>query len=149
MEGKQEPAYVQTVTGIDSYALYAGYRKLCRLKEMECWQHQCQCADCKTKPGHSNQRVHRLLNILLGHLNEQQRRWLVGMESLRIGHGGDRKMALITGMNVETIRRGRREMQADLVDCPPGRVRRHGAGRPSRKKNCGQQSSTLNTDRIS
>jgi hypothetical protein len=38
---------------------------------------------------------------------------------------------LITGLNVETIRRGRRELDDSLRDCPPGRIRRPGAGRPA------------------
>jgi hypothetical protein len=43
-------------------------------------------------------------------------------------------LSLITGLNVETIRRGRRELDASLRDCPPGRIRRPGAGRPALKK---------------
>jgi hypothetical protein len=37
-------------------------------------------------------------------------------------------------MNVETIRRGRRELDAGLRHCPRGRLRRPGAGRPPVKK---------------
>jgi hypothetical protein len=43
-------------------------------------------------------------------------------------------LALVTGLNVETIRRGRRELEASLRDCPPGRCRRPGGGRPAVKK---------------
>jgi len=71
------------------------------------------------------------LNVLLSHLDEQQRRWLAALESMKLGHGGDRLLAAITGLNVETIRRGRRELVDDLKGCPPGRIRRPGAGRPA------------------
>jgi hypothetical protein len=74
------------------------------------------------------------LNLLLSRLNEQQRRWVAALESERIGRGGDRLVALITGLDVETIRRGRRELLASLRGCPPGRIRRPGAGRPPLKK---------------
>jgi hypothetical protein len=43
-------------------------------------------------------------------------------------------LSLITGLHVETIRRGRRELRASLRDCPSGRLRRPGAGRPATKK---------------
>jgi hypothetical protein len=71
------------------------------------------------------------LNLLLSRLDEQQRRWLAALESLKIGHGGDRLLSTITGLNVETIRQGRRELVDDLKGCPPGRIRRPGAGRPA------------------
>jgi hypothetical protein len=70
------------------------------------------------------------MNLLLSRLDEQQRRLYAAVESKRIGHGGDRLLSLITGLDVETIRRGRRELDADLVDTPPDRIRRSGGGRP-------------------
>jgi len=74
------------------------------------------------------------LNLLLSRLQEPQRRWLVGLESSRVGRGGDRLLSLVTGMNVETIRRGRRELKQSLRGCPADRLRRAGAGRPPVKK---------------
>jgi hypothetical protein len=97
--------------------------------------HQCQCPHCVAGAlDHPDRDIHRRLNLLLARLDEQQRRWLAALESQKIGHGGDRLVSLITGLNVGTIRRGRRELDASLRDCPPGRVRRPGAGRPALKK---------------
>ena len=96
--------------------------------------HACQCPNCLTQGDHSDKALHRQLNLLLSRLDEQQRRWLAALESSKIGHGGDRLLSSITGLNVETIRRGRRELEGDLRDCPPGRIRRPGAGRPDVKK---------------
>jgi hypothetical protein len=97
--------------------------------------HQCQCPLCLSGAADLLDRdLHRRLNLLLSRLDEQQRRWLAALESQRAGRGGDRLLALITGLNVETIRRGRRELDAGLRDCPPGRIRRPGAGRPAREK---------------
>lgn len=91
---------------------------------------QCRCPDCVTEGDHPNKELHRQMNLLLSRLDEQQRRWYVAVESKRLGHGGDRLMSLITGMNVATIRRGRRELQVVLKNMPQDRVRRKGAGRP-------------------
>jgi len=48
----------------------------------------------------------------LSRLDEHQRRWLAALESQKVGRGGDRLLSCITGLNVETIRRGRRELDA-------------------------------------
>ena len=96
--------------------------------------HQCQCADCLQPGYHLNKEYHQQLNLLLSRLDEHQRRWLVALEAKRIGHGGARLVSLITGVHVQTIRRGRRELSASLRDLPPGRVRRPGAGRPPVEK---------------
>jgi len=93
--------------------------------------HQCQCPHCRSWVDHPDRALHARLNLLLSRLDEQQRRWLVALESQRIGRGGDRLLSLVTGLNVETIRRGRRELDDSLPDCPPGRIRRPGAGRPA------------------
>ncbi len=74
------------------------------------------------------------MNVFLSRLDEQQRRWYVGLESKRIGHGGDTLLAKITGMDVETIRRGRHELEEDLQNRSPERVRDEGGGRPSAEK---------------
>ena len=71
------------------------------------------------------------MNLLLSRLDEQQRRWYVALESPRVGHGGDRLLSQITGMNVETVRQGRRELDASLQGRPVDRVRLAGGGRPS------------------
>jgi hypothetical protein len=96
--------------------------------------YQCQCPQCQQGSDRPDRVIHQRLNLLLSRLNEQQRRWLVALEAEKVGRGGDRLLSLITGLNVETIRRGRRELDASLLDCPPGRIRRPGAGRPAVKK---------------
>ena len=51
------------------------------------------------------------------------------------GYGGDTWMSTITGMHVETIRRGRRELDEDLEGRPTDRIRLPGGGRPPLKIN--------------
>lgn len=73
--------------------------------------------------------------IILFHsaLDEKQRRLYAGLESMRIGRGGDRRIAEWTGLDVHTVARGRQELQDQEVKL--GRVRRSGAGRkPVEKK---------------
>jgi hypothetical protein len=74
------------------------------------------------------------MNRFLARLDEQQRRWYVALESMRIGHGGDTLLAQITGLHVDTIRRGREELADDLQGRPTERVRLPGGGRPPLKK---------------
>ena len=71
------------------------------------------------------------LAAFLNMLNEKQRRLYAGFESLRLG--GDAVAARRTGLNVKTVARGRRELEAGDVSLE--RIRAEGAGRPRTKKN--------------
>jgi hypothetical protein len=93
----------------------------------------CQCPSCLREVYHPDQELHRQMNLFLSRLDEQQRRWYAALESKRIGHGGDRLVASITGISEKTIRRGRRELAAALDGRPVGRVRRR-RGRHIRKR---------------
>ena len=94
--------------------------------------HQCQCAECQQSEASLNRTLHQQMNFFLSTLDEHQRRLYVGLESKKLGYGGDQQLALITGMNVETIAKGRHELeQAEPTD----RIRAPGGGRiPVEKK---------------
>ena len=92
--------------------------------------HKCQCANCLQPKEHPDWQIHHQMNVFLSRIDEQQRRWYVALESKKIGHGGDKLLSQITGMDVETIRRGRRELEEDLENRPADRVRESGGGRP-------------------
>ena len=96
--------------------------------------HQCECPNCLGPDSHPDQLIHRQMNVLLSRLDEQQRRWYAAVESARIGHGGDRFISLVTGLHVDTIRRGREELADSLSDRPTDRVRLPGGGRPALEK---------------
>jgi hypothetical protein len=96
--------------------------------------HQCQCPACLGGADHPERVLHEQMNVLFARLDEQQRRWVAALESKQIGHGGDTTLARITGLHVDTIRRGREELDAGLADRPVDRVRQPGAGRPPVKK---------------
>lgn len=66
-------------------------------------------------------------------LDERQRRLYAGLESLKLGHGGDRRIADLLGLDPATVAKGRRQLLEEDVELE--RVRRKGAGRkPVEKK---------------
>jgi hypothetical protein len=71
--------------------------------------------------------------LFLSLLDEKQRRIYAGLESLRIGQGGDAAIARLLGLDPHTVAKGRQQLvDRDLeID----RVRRQGGGRRSLKKN--------------
>lgn len=93
----------------------------------------CGCADCRAGE-HPEWEDHRQLNLLLSRLDEQQRRWVAAREAKRLGHGGFQRIAEITGLHPETIRRGRDELNDELRDRPTDQVRLPGGGRPRVEK---------------
>ncbi|MEU2287584.1 ISAzo13 family transposase [Streptomyces sp. NPDC013178] len=65
--------------------------------------------------------------VLFPHLDERQRRLLMGAEARLLGHGGIRAVARAAGVSETTVRRGVFELEAG--ESPLGRVRRPGGGR--------------------
>lgn len=96
--------------------------------------HECQCDACQQAKDHVDWQLHHQMNVFLSRLDEQQRRWYVALESKKIGHGGDKQLAQITGMDVETIRRGRRELDEDLATRSREAIRHAGGGQPPVEK---------------
>jgi len=86
--------------------------------------HQCQCTECQRSEASLTRTLHQQTNFFLSTLDEHQRRLYVGLESKKLGYGGDQQLALITGMNVETIAKGRRELEqaepTDRIRAPSG-----------------------------
>lgn len=70
--------------------------------------------------------------LVYSSLDEKQRRLCGGLESLRLGYGGDRKVADLLGMDVHTVAKGRKELLAEDLDLD--RVRSPGGGRKPIKK---------------
>jgi len=65
-------------------------------------------------------------------LDERQRRLYAGMESLRLGHGGDSLLAEFLGLDPHTVARGRQQLLDQEVAA--GRLRRPGGGRKLTEK---------------
>jgi hypothetical protein len=60
-------------------------------------------------------------------LDEQQRRLFAGLESMKLGHGGDSVLAAFLGVDAHTVARGRQQLLDQQVTT--GRTRRSGGGR--------------------
>jgi hypothetical protein len=96
--------------------------------------HQCECAICQQSESHPDQAEHQLMNLFMSRLDEQQRRWYAAIEAKKLGHGGSTLTAKITGLSAETIRRGRYELEDELIDRPVNKVRKPGGGRKATEK---------------
>jgi hypothetical protein len=68
----------------------------------------------------------KLLSVL-PHLDERQRRLLLGAEARMLGHGGIRRVARAAGLAEGTVSRGVSELETG--EAPLGRARRVGGGR--------------------
>jgi hypothetical protein len=97
--------------------------------------HQCVCSNCVSSEDHPEKELHHQMNLFLSRLDEQQRRWYVALEAKKLGHGGMEQLSQITGMDVSTIRRGLRELGAELAQRPVDRIRLPGGGRAPVEKN--------------
>ena len=70
--------------------------------------------------------------LFYGLLDEQQRRLFAGLESIRVGHGGDTLLGDFLGLDAHTVARGRQQLlDRNVVS---GRTRRAGGGRPPAEK---------------
>src|SRR5229473_1292024 len=84
--------------------------------------HACQCGPCSRGEAHPDRERHYQTNLFLSRLDEDQRRWYLALESQRMGWGADRLLMEISGVDEKTIRRGREELAASLVNRPADRV---------------------------
>ena len=94
----------------------------------------CQCPPCQAGEAHPDRALHEQMNLLLSRLGEAERRWYAAVEANRLGRGGPRRVAQITGLDEKTIRRGQAEVAGSLADVPSPRQRRAGGGRPPIEK---------------
>lgn len=70
--------------------------------------------------------------LFYGLLDEQQRRLFAGLESIRLGHGGDTLLGDFLGLDAHTVARGRQQLlDRNVVS---GRIRREGGGRQTTEK---------------
>jgi hypothetical protein len=65
-------------------------------------------------------------------LDERQRRLFAGLEALKIGRGGDARVAALLGVDPHTVSKGRLELLGEDID--PTRIRRPGGGRRATEK---------------
>lgn len=77
--------------------------------------------------------VKAALLIFYSLLDEKQRRLYIGLESLKLGIGGDKVIAEMLGVNIKTVKKGRQELLNNEINLKT--VRSAGGGRKAIKKN--------------
>ena len=90
--------------------------------------HKCRCSECVEQPSGEIALLHASINRLVAALNEKHRRQFVGLLASQFSHGGIQYISKITGLNRQTIRRGKREIEQANTDLD-GRIRVSGGGR--------------------
>jgi hypothetical protein len=93
--------------------------------------HRCRCRACRSHADSTTKQLHARINLLVSTLDERQRRLYVGSESQRLGYGGDRTLAEVTGLSVDTIAAGRQELATAYLSTG---IRAPGGGRPRAEK---------------
>jgi len=96
-----------------------------------------QIADCiyiiETSIGKDKRSLYTGIILFFSLLDEKQRRLYAGLEAAKLGHGGDRKIADLLGLDPHTVAKGRQALFSGSVDRSD--VRNSGGGRKRVEKN--------------
>src|SRR5712691_9082317 len=85
------------------------------------------------RPAETSDELRAAIILFSSSLDEQQRRLYAGLESLKLGRGGDHQIAEFLQLNPHTVAKGRRQLLARDVEVD--RIRKVGGGRkPVEKK---------------
>ena len=76
--------------------------------------------------------LHAAILLFYSMLDEKTRRLYAGLEALKLGHGGDRHLADLLGLDAHTVARGRHELLSRQL--ATDRVRRSGGGQHASEK---------------
>jgi hypothetical protein len=83
-------------------------------------------------PDLAGEEAKAIILLFCSMLDERQRRMYAGLESLKLGYGGDTHIASLLGMDPQTVARGRNELMGGKLD--NDRVRKKGGGRLAQEK---------------
>ena len=95
-------------------------------------QLQCRAEEEELETGVFPDELKAAIILFFSLLDERERRLYAGLEALKWGHGGDRKVANLLGLDEKTVARGRRELLEGDLDYEG--VRKPGGGRRPLKK---------------
>jgi len=88
--------------------------------------------DLEMRPKILMNELNAALIMFFSTLNEKQRRFYAGFESLKVGYGGDKQIAELLNIDRRTVAKGRIELLNDEVDLDT--IREAGGGRKQIKK---------------
>jgi hypothetical protein len=115
--------------------LYCSSRMKKRKRQCSERKKQQAIADSALEPMSSEvlfQEGKTLVELFVSLLDEKQRRLYAGLESIKLGHGGDKKIAQLFGLDMHTVAKGRQELWSGKIETD--RVRRVGGGRKKLEK---------------
>ena len=113
------------------YIYYARPSKLCKKQELTRLD-KIQSLDEEMKPAVLMNELKAALIIFFSTLDEKQRRLYAGYESLKIGYGGDKRIAELLGLDQKTVSKGRQDLLGKNVNVD--KIRQPGGGRKEIKK---------------
>lgn len=114
------------------YTYYSRTRKLSKKQELMRID-KIQYPDEEMRPDILMNELKAALIIFFSTLDEKQLRLYAGYESLKIGHGGDIRIAELLDLDQKTVARGRQELLGGKVNID--NIRESGGGRKQIKKN--------------
>ena len=117
------------ISGI--YIYYAKASKLSKKQELTRIG-KIQYPDEEMKPAILMNELKAALIIFFSTLDEKQRRLYAGYESLKIGHGGDKRISELLDLDQKTVARGRQELLGGKISVD--NIRKSGGGRKKIKK---------------
>jgi hypothetical protein len=83
-------------------------------------------------PDLAKEEAKAIILLFCSMLDERQRRMYAGLESLKLGYGGDTHIASLLGMDPKTVARGRNELISGKIS--DERIREKGGGRLAQEK---------------
>ena len=116
--------------------LYCSSDMKARKRQCSAREKQQAIADSALEPMSSEILFHEgktLVELFVSLLDEKQQRLYAGLESIKLGRGGDKKIARLFGLDVHTVAKGRKELWSGEIRID--RVRRVGGGRKFLEKN--------------
>jgi len=114
------------------YVYYSKAPNLCRKQELT-RKNRLQSLDTeKMSPDVLMNELKAALIIFFSTLNEKQRRFYAGFESLKAGLGGDKLIAELLDLDTKTVARGRKELLSEKMNIDT--IREKGGGRKQIKK---------------
>lgn len=115
------------------YIYYSSTTELCNRQELT-RKNSIQLLD-NNNGKYSEELMNQLkaaLIIFFSTLNEKQRRLYAGLESLKVGYGGDKLIAGLLDIDNKTVAKGRQELLSGKINT--GNIRESGGGRKKIKK---------------
>ena len=130
---RQKRIIRQVTDGLFLYCSIDPVRRERQLLARHLLQKECGLADSVLKQEAVPGELKAAVVLFFSTLDEKQRRLYAGLESLKLGYGGDRRIAEFIDLDSHTVAKGRRELLAQ--DLALDRIRQVGGGRkPVEKK---------------